>query len=127
MKIVVLSLLTMALLNANSFYYEYGQKVEVSKISNKRSLDNSVEYYQKANGTQVGIKTDEILVKCHDGVNCKSLLDSYNFASVEALTQTIFLVTLQSKQELFSYAQQLHKSDKIEFAHPNFVKERKRR
>jgi len=127
MRVSLLFLLSFACLLANNFYYEYGQKVEVTKISNARSNSSSVEYYLKSNGVQVGIKKDEILLKCKEGMDCATLLSSYNFASVENLANSIFLVKLQSDQDVFSYAQRLYSDEKIEFAHPNFVKERKRR
>jgi len=126
MKLIALLLLA-CLLYANDFYYEYGQKVELTPATQKRSTNSSIEYYQKSNGNTVGIKKDEILVKCYQGVDCFKVLTKYNFASLSNLSSTIYLVKLTSTQEIFNYLQMLHHDSDIEFAHPNFVKERKRR
>jgi len=126
MKLIALLLLA-SLLYANDFYYEYGQKVEVSQSTNKRSKNNSVEYYQKQDGNLVGIKKDEILTQCNAGVDCSKVLAKYNFASISHLSTTIFLVKLTPTQDVFNYSQILHNDSDIAFAHPNFVKERKRR
>ncbi|MBN2825223.1 MAG: hypothetical protein JXQ76_07870 [Campylobacterales bacterium] len=126
MKLIALLLLA-SLLDANSFYYEYGQKVELTPATQKRSTDSSVEYYQKSNGNTVGIKKDEILVKCYEGVDCSKVLAKYSFVSTSNLSSTIYLVKLASSQDVFTYSQTLHQDSDIEFAHPNFVKERKRR
>jgi len=75
----------------------------------------------------VGIKTKEILLKCEEGVNCRDILKNYHFVTIEAISKHIFLVMLTKEQNIFSLAQELHKNQAIEFAHPNFVKERKRR
>ncbi len=125
MKLIVLLLLA-SLVYANDFYYEYGQKVEVSQSTNKRSND-TVKYYQKQNGTVMGIKKDEILTQCKAGVDCAKVLAKYDFASISKLSTTIFLVKLTPTQDVFNYSQILHNDSDIAFAHPNFVKERKGR
>ncbi|KIM07131.1 MAG: hypothetical protein KU38_11155 [Sulfurovum sp. FS08-3] len=126
MKLIV-GLLLASLLYANDFYYEYGQKVEVSQSINKRSKDNSVEYYQKQDGNLVGIKKDEILTQCNVGVDCAKVLAKYDFASISKLSTTIFLVKLTPTQDVFNFSQILYNDSDIAFAHPNFVKERKGR
>jgi len=126
MKLIALLLLA-SLLYANDFYYEYGQKVELTPATQKRSTNSSIEYYQKSNGNTVGIKKDEILVKCYQGVDCSKVLAKYGFASISSLSTTIYLVKLTSSQEIFNYSQTLYHDSDIAFAHPNFVKERKRR
>ncbi|MBN2825919.1 MAG: hypothetical protein JXQ76_11380 [Campylobacterales bacterium] len=127
MRLITLSVFASLLLYANNFYYEYGQKVELTKLSNTRSTNNLVAYYQKSNGNMVGIKKGEILLKCYDGVDCSKVLAKYNFASISNLSSTIFLVKLSSTQDIFNYSQLLHNDSDIEFAHPNFVKKKKRR
>jgi len=127
MRLLLLSLLSVACIHANNFYYEYGQKVELTELSNPRTANNNIAYYQKSNGKQVGVKKNEILLKCNEGIACLSILDAYNFASVKALSRSIYLITLQETQNIFTYSQTLHNNAAIEFAHPNFVKERKRR
>ena len=128
MRLLVLTIFTSLFSYAqSSYYYEYGQRVNLTKVSTKRSIDSSIEYYKKANGKEVGIKTKEILLKCVEGVNCRETLQGYHFVNIESLSQRIFLVTLTNEQNIFSLAQELHNNQAIEFAHPNFVKERQRR
>ena len=111
---------------ANDFYYEYGKKVEVTKVKGQRSLgDASIEQYTTSSGKKVGIK-NEIIVKCKQA-DCVSTLNKYNLTNITNLTDTVFLVKLVNDENIFEIVQKLYLDENIEFANPNFVKTRTKR
>ena len=127
MKKLFILLLFALMLNADSTYYERGELTELQKTNIQRSSDGSgIEYYKTKSGQKVGI-TDEILVKCKAGVDCKSLLNQFNLNDVSNLTDTIFLVKVKNYDNIFLLSRELFESGKVEFAHPNFTKERRLR
>ncbi len=127
MKKIMLLLTLTLLLGANESYYEKGELVELKKILQSRSTDSTgIEYFQKSNGQKVGI-TDEILVKCNAGIDCERLLAQFSQTNISKLTDTIFVVKVEDYDDIFSLSRELFKSGDVEFAHPNFIKERKLR
>ena len=125
-KFLILSLFAL-LLNADSSYYEKGKLVELQKMNTLRSADGgSVEYFQTTKGQKIGIK-DEILVQCKTGVDCKLLLNQFNLNDISKVTDTIFVVKIKDYDNIFLISRELFESAKVNFAHPNFVKERRLR
>ncbi|SHO80262.1 hypothetical protein MNB_SV-15-1517 [hydrothermal vent metagenome] len=123
---IVISLIAMGILaNADNFYYENGNIIEVSEISQPR--DNSgIKYYRSSKGTKIGVKND-LLVECVEDINCSAVLSKYETTSVKNLTDTIYLITIDSSKNIFEFSQKLYLDKKIKIAHPNFRKEKKRR
>lgn len=131
-KTVVSLLFTLSIASvAADFYYENGQKVEVTKLYEKRSLEQNssiknVTYYKTSKGHKIGV-LNEILVQCKIGVNCKELLKKYDVSLVTTLSDTIFLVNIAKDKNVFEVSQELYEDNDVELAHPNFIKEKKRR
>jgi predicted adenine nucleotide alpha hydrolase (AANH) superfamily ATPase len=125
MKKIWFILIMANILQAQEFYYEYGKKVNLKPISTQRDL-NGIKYYQKAEGVKVGVK-DEIILKCKDNISCRDSLLKYQFKSIENLSNTLIIVQIEDKEDIFKIAQELYNQDNIEFATPNFTKERKAR
>ncbi len=119
-------IITMSLIvGASDFYYEYGKKVMITKSYESR--DNSgIKYYQNSQGKKIGVD-DKIIVKCKIDKSCKENIKKYNIKEIEKLSDTLYLVTIAPKEDIFRLSQELYRDDSIEFAHPNFTKERKRR
>ena len=124
-KIIILFLALTIVGYAGDFYYEYGKKVEVTKLSKKRANSN-VTYYKTSNGHNVGVN-GEILVQCEEGIDCQSLLVAQKLEKVTRLTDKIFLVTIAKGENVFEWSQKLYENDKIKIAHPNFIKTKRRR
>jgi len=123
-KKIVISLISfMLLLNASDFYYENGNIVEVTKISQPRN-NNEIKYYMTSKGNKVGVKND-ILVECVEDVNCSMVLSKYDTLSVENLTDSIYLLKIDKSKNIFEFTQKLYLDGNIKIAHPNFRKERK--
>lgn len=116
---------------ATNFYYENDQKVEVTQLHESRSYDGnnskkSVDYYKTSTGHKVGV-TNEILVQCKTNVDCKKVIKEYEPLSIVALSDSIFLVSITEDKNVFEMSQILYSHDEIKLAHPNFIKEKKRR
>jgi len=125
-KIIILLFFVLSL-SANESYYKNGKLVDLQEIQTFRNLDdNNVKYFKNINGQKLGI-TDEILVKCKDDVDCKSLLSKFSLTDVTNLTDTIYLVKIKDYDTIFSTSRELFESGDVEFAHPNFIQEKRRR
>ncbi len=130
-KQIIFSLLGLTLVGCGSdFYYNNGQKVELTKIKStqqeKKQTNQAITYYKTSTGHQVGIK-DEILVECQKEVDCKKLLNTYTLKSISQLSDKIFLVTAPQGEDILKLSQKLFEDKNIANAHPNFIKKHKRR
>lgn len=115
------------ILLADASYYENGKLVELNKAKTLRSASaNALDVYETEHGKRVGI-TDEILVKCKEDVDCKSLLEQFGLYDATSLTKQIMIVKVQDYDQIFDLSRRLFESGKVDFAHPNFTKERKLR
>ncbi len=129
MKIIITTIFLglLSISYANDSYYSNGQLVELQNIHSSRSASGSyIDYYKTANGQKVGI-TDDILVQCKEEVNCTQLLNQFNLTNYTKLTDKIFIIKIQDYDNIFSVSRALFESQKVKFAHPNFIKERKQR
>jgi len=127
MKIILILNIFIATLFANSYYYEFGEKVELKKLNEKRSVNNSdVNYYIKPNGKKIGI-TNDILVKCIDENNCLNVLNEYEFKNLSKLSKTLFRISLTNNDNIFEICEKLSSNPEIKFAVPNVIKEIKKR
>ncbi len=127
MKILLLIILFCGTLLSDTYYYEYGKKVQLTKLKETRELnDNNITYYQNSAGQKVGVKK-EIIAKCKSLSACEAIFMKYNLTQTENLTSKIILIKLKSDADPFEVSQKLSLEDDIEFAHPNFIKRRKQR
>ena len=124
----LLVLVSMCLvLNASEYYYERGELVELKEISSTReSNNNNIRFYKKYSGQKVGI-TDQIILKCKENVDCMNLLSQFQQTNVSKITDTIYVVKVTNYDEIFSLSRDIYNSGEVEFAHPNFIRERKLR
>jgi hypothetical protein len=126
-KYLLLSFSLSLSLLATDYYYEYGKKVEVTKLNQIRTINNQdIKYYMTSNGHKVGVN-DEIIVQCQDNINCQNELEKYSFLKISKLSKKLFLVKASSGDNIFKISQELYSNDAIKLAHPNFIKNRKRR
>lgn len=126
-RAVILSLFALTVMGcASDFYYEKGQKVDVTQLKEQRDSKDSVTYYKTSTGHKVGV-TNEILVQCKADVNCTDVLAKYETLSVSNLSETIFLVSVDQEKNVFEVSRTLYDDRDIEMAHPNFVKAKERR
>ena len=114
-KIVMILLIGLFSISyANETYYKNGKLVEFKQKHSTRS-----------NAKQNVGFTNEILLQCKDEVDCLKLLSEFNLTNYSKITDKIFVLKVEDNP--FSISRKLFKSKKVEFAHPNFTKERERR
>lgn len=122
MKKICLLIAFMVSTYANDFYYEYGEKVYVTKVPKQRNLiNNSIDYYSTSKGQKVGV-TNELIVKCKVNIDCKELLGKYNLTSITNVAGAIFSVKIKPGDNVFNISEELYLDKNIKFAHPNFIK-----
>ena len=123
-KIIAILLLGLVV-NADDFYYEYGKKVMIVKSLDSR--DNSgIKYYKNSLDKKIGV-TDEIIFQFIDNNSSIDILKKYNIDKIDKLSDRLYLIKVPKGQNIFELSQKLYEENSIEFAHPNFIKERKRR
>ena len=125
MKKIWFMVIVVGMIQAQEFYYEFGKKVLVTPLADSRAVDG-VKYYTKEEGKKIGVR-DEIILKCKDNISCKESLVKYKFVSIANLSKSLILVKVKDTKDIFKIAQELYNEDNIEFATPNFIKERKTR
>ena len=127
MKTLLLIILFPTTVWGESYYYEYDKKVTLTELKKTKSFnEDNITYYQNSFGHKVGVKK-EIIAKCKNDSNCKEIFKKYNLTNIQNLTSKIILITLNKNQDPFEISQKLYFEENIVFAHPNFVKKRKRR
>ena len=127
-KKLILTLIAISLnAYANDYFYEYGKKIKLIKLSQQRTTqEKKADYYQTEFGHRVGIK-NEIIVQCKESTNCVKTLKKYDLLQITKLSNQLFLVTLDNSKNVLNISQQLHNDTNIQFAHPNFIRTKRRR
>ena len=127
-KKLILTLVAISLnAYANDYFYEYGKKIKLIKLSQQRTTqEKKADYYQTEFGHRVGIK-NEIIVQCKESTNCVKTLKKYDLLQITKLSNQLFLVTLDNSKNVLNISQQLHNDTNIQFAHPNFIRTKRRR
>lgn len=131
---ILLSILSISY--ANESYYKNGELIELKNIysskdindtsTNYKKTDSSIRYYKTPIGNKVGV-TNQLLVQCKESINCPKLLNTFNLSNYSKLSDTIFVATIENEDDIFSISRALFESKKVEFAHPNFIKKRRKR
>lgn len=128
MKYFYLTVFFVSSLFSQTYYYEFGKKVILNSSKQKRvTSDNNISYYTNENGIEVGVINDEIIVKCIDSKKCAEILSEYKLDDIEELTKTMFLVKLNSGENVFDIANKLHADSRIEFSKANTVRKTQKR
>ncbi|MEA2049395.1 MAG: hypothetical protein U9O56_01485 [Campylobacterota bacterium] len=118
LKITLLLFLSIYAISSE-YYYNNGKKVILEKVTQLRSINNDIEYYQTNDGVRLGVSRD-ILVQCNFDVDCEKILSDFSFDNITMVTNTIFKVTINENQNLFEQSNLLYENKNIKFAHPNF-------
>ncbi len=122
-----LFLFTGSLLAQESYYYSFGKKITLTKLPEARSLvEDNITFYENQYGQKVGVKP-EVIIGCNDVKACKEILKNYDIVSIEKLSKAIYLLKLPDNSNPFEVSNSLYNEISIKFAHPNFIKERKKR
>ncbi len=131
MKKITLILLTFLFFSIsanadNPFYYEYGKRVELKKLSKTSNRNgDAIDYYEDSNGREVGVK-NQIIVKCKEGLDCYAIFEKHNLTNIEKLSTNFFLIKL-TNEDVFELSQTLYNEEDIEISQPNLVRKLQKR
>lgn len=127
MKILItLSVLLLSAMHlfGETYYYSFGQKIILKPLPQKRSAaKKNIRYFQTKAGVKLGVK-NEIIIGCQDMKKCKPILKNYPIASVEKISNVLYLLKLKKGSDPFKVANSLYQKKPIFLAHPNFIKKR---
>ncbi len=112
---------------AQNYYYEFGKKVTLTPLLEKKSTNTNLKYYINDKKQTVAIITNELIVKCDEYTLNNKILNTYNIKEKEKLGKDLYLLRLFNTQNIFDLANTLIKDKNIEFAIPNMIKKIKKR
>ena len=127
MKFILLFTVLFSSLFSSDFFYEFGKKVEMKpNLKTQSTSENSILEYETTKGKVVRFK-NEIMVVCQKNAYCEDDFSDLSISNYEEIASGYFLVQVESSQNIFVLAQQLHLKDDIKTAHPNYIQNRVKR
>lgn len=126
MKYFLLFILSFTL-NAETFFYEYGEKIHLTESKTRRSTDKEgLTYYTTSTGHRMA-STGEIILKVQSFEQLNHFLTNYPITSYQKLDSKTYLLEPQVGTDLFALANQLHVDPMSAYAQPNFIREKRGR
>jgi len=118
----------------DNYFYQNNEKVTLSPVPPlTRSLlstsqENTVDYYHTGQGHQVGVY-NKLLVKFKpsDDLDPYLLLSPYDIKIEKQLGDLLYLLIVPSNDLAIDIANRLSEQGFIEYAHPDFIKQLRRR
>jgi hypothetical protein len=131
-KILLLGLLFIFSSANNTFFYQNGKKIYITQLKenivNTRAITKpkNIKYFLTQNSTKIGIE-DTILISTYKNTNLTLLLNIYDLFLVKKLSNNIYLVKVKDISLTLDTANKLYEDSSVKYAHPNFIREIKRR
>lgn len=107
----------------DKFYYQNHQKIYLSPYNNLLRSNPDIDYYQNENGVVLGV-TDKLIVKIKDGVLIESLLLNFNLFIEKNIDKNLYLLKVDNKNNTIDISNKLNENENIEYAQPDFVKQK---
>lgn len=124
-KIIVL--LPILLFSNDLYYYNNGKKVQLTPTYNQTTQrGDGTSYYENEYGMKVGVN-NQVLAKLKPTTLVIDIEQKYNVIFVKKLTRTIYVFETLSAEESINFSSSLVENAEAEFAHPDFIREIKRR
>jgi subtilisin family serine protease len=123
-KIVLISFLSISILNADFFYFK-GKKKELTQIKSRDYNSNTI-YYQTQQGKRLGVK-DQLIISFSNKSIKEYIQIEYSLKEIKQLSNTMYLYQTPSKEETLDIANELNKVVGIKFAQPDFLKKKTNR
>lgn len=125
-KVFFLYLLSFYGCSSEYYYYQNGKKVflkpSLKATKNLANSQSNIHYYDTENNISLGV-TNEILITTKSEVlNIDDLIERYQLTLLKKISSNIYLLEVSNESELFSTVNELYQEDKIQYAHPNFIK-----
>jgi hypothetical protein len=125
--LVILVLLVLSLSANDEFYYQNGKKVSLKFVMMPLSRGvESLRFYKNEHGVLLGI-SKRLIVKLKDGAVLDSYLKEFDLQKVKTLGKNLYLLETKDRSLSIDVANKLYEKDDVEYAHPDFIKKRKRR
>lgn len=132
MKDVLLFLLLLGTLNAQS-YYSNGELKTLRPVPQQRigtksmsqSSGSDTKWYISDRGEIIGV-VDEIVVQWENGVDPVKMLTAFGLEG-SAITPTIWKIVVPADRDVFALAQELYMHDSTVIASPDMIRERRSR
>ncbi len=125
--IVVILLLLLNVFAHDNYYYKNDKKVTIEVFSpQSRVNSNGLKYYKNQNGITIGI-SNKLIIKFKSLENIDIYKDRFDLLIVKKLSTYLYLLKTRDKNLTIDTANRLNEMDDIEFAHPDFVKKRRKR
>ena len=124
---------SVSLFSLDNFYYSNSKKIYLVPIDNqtlqKKAISKDsveVNYYKTQNNTLLGV-TNRLIVKFKSLKNNEDILERFNLVMVKNIYANVYLFKLDDNSKTLDVANELYKLERVEYAHPNFIREVKKR
>lgn len=111
---------------SDNFYYQNNKKVYLIPYNSSLRSSSNINYYKNKKGIILDI-TDKIIVKLKGDISIDNLLSKFNVIVKKKLGKNLYLLETSNKNYTIAIVNQLNKDDDVEYAQPDFIKQRFRR
>jgi len=123
-KKIVLTLATLHLTLYAGFYYSGGKKHILKEVKNSRDhLNSNIYTYQTANDMKVSVG-NKLIVSFSDLNIQKNIEKKYNLTLEKALTDTMFLYSINDSSKTVEIANSIYIEKGVKFSHPDFKRKK---
>lgn len=114
------------ILNAE-YYFENGNKVELTKLSiTTNRSGKTVTKYRNANGRIFELE-DRIILQLKNINDLTKIVEKYDVEVLEEMNSGFVLIRVKDRENIFVISRELQNETFVNFAHPDFKRERRAR
>lgn len=108
---------------SSTFYYEEGKKKTLTPVQTQLRSNDDIDYYMTENNNKVGV-SDTLLVKFSNTKNLTAYENEFSIKKVKEVVKNLYLFKVSDKSLTIKISNELYKKDDVEYAHPNFYKQK---
>lgn len=122
-----LFLLPLALLQigcaSDNYYYQNNEKIYLTPVTDYSRAISNTDYYTNDKGITIGVN-DQILLKLNNNADIDTVLTKYNLTLEKKLSSLLYLVKVSNKTLTIDTANRLNEDTYVQYAQPNFIKQK---
>lgn len=123
---IMLILFTQVGCASDSYYYNNSKKIHLElKPSHIRS-NQTTDYYQNERGIVLGV-TNKLILKLKNSKNLENYLQEYNLIMEKSLGENLYLLKVSNKHLTIETSNRLTEKEDVEYAHPDFIKRKRKK
>lgn len=141
MHMILLLLPILAFSSENSYYYQNGKKIYLTptEVTQDNTADNTSSlirstpdtespklYYTNPQGQTLGV-TNRIILKFTEDADIQAIFSAYKLTLHKDLKNNMYSVITQSAEGVVDLSNALYELPEVEYAHPDFYIQLKRR